>query len=195
MQHIRFSELPIAGESAGQRSELVSPFGDLYGPVRRRSFLQGALALGTVAGFAAMGLFRNVREARASNPPWTSFANCGASPNTTCAEPCYGFDPAYMANFLCSTCAEAQASPSTRVYQWHFQGVRADGEYRDLERTICPGPGANRDAWHWSESNCEGCSPLKWRCHDGQKKPNGSATWTSTICQGYAECDGVPYTC
>src|SRR5882724_6236962 len=193
----RIVDLPVASDGR-RRKRQTSPIGARYDRMGRRTFVQGLVAVGTAAGFGAIGLFPSVRKAQAENPPWTVHTvYCGGvnySPGV-CDDPCYGLT--YRDNFLCATCAEAQ-SFSNNVFQWHFQGSRVVGStvynYRDYPGDICPNA-PYADAWVWDVSDCSGtCAPnRRVRCHDGQKKESTTTDWSGSVCEGWVKCNGVAY--
>ena len=173
----------------------------------RRAVLRTMVQAAALVGLTALGLFRSARRAGAEPPPWSEITNqsspnlrsaCGVyqTPNSPChTNMCAGTTLDLMDSKYCTTsCADVNA---LNPYQWHRNRTVGNVEYRDGPGFSCApfGEATGYDAWRWNAGNCGFCFPANYRCHDGEKRSVGSATWSFTVCEGLAACNGRPTSC
>jgi hypothetical protein len=152
--------------------------------VGRRSMLGGAVAAGTTAGLAAIGVFAPARKAMASG-----FSLTGLTPGyydiyTTC--------PSYASSHNCSpgcgpsTVVSTACRTSGKYRGYHKSGVSDPGHYK-LRPNQCYGSKYDGWIWHYAHA-CGKCkTSVTWRCHDGWKK-SATGSWYKSICRWAHAC-------
>jgi hypothetical protein len=129
----------------------------------RRRFVQYTLAAGAGVGLAVLGVFPQVREARADG--YDIWPNCNGIGYSDCTSCC--------CSMVCSNCCTTSS--------WH-----KDSSYAgyDLRPNVCVGGGGTggQDGWIWHvcTSGCSGGAKKKYRCHDGWWIPDWEPV--ETIC-------------
>lgn len=141
----------------------------------RRSMLAAAIAGGTAAGFAALGVFPAVRRARAEG--YTIYSRC----------------PSYADDHNCSPgCGPSTIYADACVTSGTLLGFhKDDGVTWTLRPNQCFTGGY--DGWLWMYSGaCGACACyVERRCHDGYRR-TGSG-WVKSICRWNTQC-GCPGT-
>lgn len=151
--------------------------------VGRRSLLGGAVAAGTTAGLAAVGVFAPARKALDSGYRLAA--------STSGYYDIYQRCPSYS-DYNCSP----GCGPSTVV----STACRTSGKYRGYHRSSVSDPGRYKlrpnqcyagryDGWMWHYAHpCGKCkTSVTWRCHDGWKK-SAAGTWYKSICRWAHAC-------
>lgn len=139
----------------------------------RRSFLKAATAAGAGIGLAALGVFPPVRQARADG-----YSILGTCPSYAASHNC---TPGCGPSAICGSwnCCNPSTHPTYPGYH------KNDGVTYRLRPNQCAG--GIWDGWSWYyDGLCGACRAVKFRCHDGYKKINGS--WVKTICKWTLYC-------
>ncbi len=152
--------------------------------VGRRSVVGGALAAGTAAGMAAIGVFTPARKAMSEGFSLKASTSGYYDIYTTC--------PSYAGDHNCSP----GCGPSTVV----AGACRTTGTRRGYHRSAVTDPGVFKlrpnecyagkyDGWIWHYANpCGKCAnSVTWRCTDGWKK-SSSGSWYKSICRWAHAC-------
>lgn len=152
-----------------------------YG-IERRSFLRAAMAFGTVAGLALIGLLPPARKALANGYDIKQDCN-GAS-----AKGNYDGCKACCCSTVCTP--TPCGGCCTGGDCWH----RNDGFNYWLRPDECVWPGGadNYDGWKWKTASgcgqCSGSTPYReWRCHDGWTRIETGGS-IRTICNKKLSC-------
>jgi hypothetical protein len=166
--------------------------------VLRRQFLKGAMAVGTGAGLAVLGVLPPARRAHAL--PAEGWQIIGHIVNS----PCGTRHPAGWSNYAqphnclpgCGPSTIYPRACNTNPAGWHRAGgcqtVCSGGVcWRECYRlrpngcwpAVSGKPAA--DGWMWQVPGCAQCNGSgnrRWRCHDGWTNRNGGA-YFRTICR------------
>lgn len=143
--------------------------------LERRQFLKVAGAVGVAAGLNALGVFPPARQAKASHlPGYTIHPECDGitSGAGTCAVPC---GPSMIHPFACETSG-------------HNVGFHKSSGVWSLRPNDCmPSHDPNADGWVWQVSNCQGCNPASFRCHDGYHR-HADGSMHKSVCKTRIAC-------
>lgn len=147
----------------------------------RRSMLGGALAAGTTAGLAALGVFTPARKAMqggytlVSSGYYDIYAKCPAYADKDCSPGC---GPSTVVSGACRT--------SGKYKGFHRSSVSDPGRYKLRPNQCYAG---KYDGWLWSyHHKCGSCTTsVTWRCHDGWKK-SAAGHWYKSICRWAVVC-------
>jgi hypothetical protein len=150
------------------------PLGSLP-PTTRRTFVKGAVTVGTGFGLAALGVLPPARTARAAD----GYSIYNACPSYAAGHNCSpGCGPSLVASDVCTPKC---TTPCTCAAWFKVGGI-----YR-LRPNQCVS-GRGYDGWNWAYGAGCGCcrNNIKFRCHDGWKKLGGS--WVKRICKSVIGC-------
>lgn len=141
--------------------------------VTRRGFLRSAFVIGSGIGLTALSVLPTARPGNAHTK--TIKSSCPEPYSGTCS-------PACGPSTVCSDCCTSGSPVNACVNPKWFKN---SGSYRYRVHDCWDG---HFDGWNWSASDCACCFPgvSTYRCHDGDKKIDG--TWRSRICRSRVAC-------
>lgn len=151
--------------------------------VARRSFVKGAVAFGSLAGFTALQIFPQARHARAGH--------VGSEGYEIKPLPC---PSGHGGDGCLPGCTDSPVRPnschddsSNHKYGWH-----KDNTCNWVLRPNDCVTGQDHDGWKWDPGECGCCRDTIYRCHDGKHRDDSCNFIEPSVCRWTTHCDMNP---